>query len=168
MHPSVLCWLGLDFLDPQGDHCWSRKVGQKVGLVPGVLLLTATSLGHYQHLSPSIYLISRIITHFQDFSSSKDEDMGSPRANIVFLCAETQCIIIPLIGGSVSCIFIKGMKLLFSPGVPAWEQHNQVLTIFLLLSLTLILHFCPSPQLTPFLHTLPKKFCCKAAASSTW
>lgn len=58
---------------------WPRMLGQKVMLVCAVLLLTTTKLGHQQprspvislHLSPTASLISRILHHFQDLSSSQ-------------------------------------------------------------------------------------------------
>lgn len=36
--PPVLCSLDLDFPFPQGEHCWTRKVGQKVVSIPVVPL----------------------------------------------------------------------------------------------------------------------------------
>lgn len=40
-HSTVL--IGLDVSPQHGDNCWSRKVGQKVMLLPAMQLLTVTS-----------------------------------------------------------------------------------------------------------------------------
>lgn len=101
----------------QGGHCWPGTVGQKVRLIPTMLLHPAGSLetkatGHppafvsTQLWSPGASFISSLTSFRKDFTFfSSPKALFSPSLNC--LCGESQCMVSVLIVGFASCLFIS-------------------------------------------------------------